>query len=660
MTEHCLNEKMRYVRGGPTCLPISLLRDMVRVFREYARNDEDKLAFRPSSVQGGRRGSHNHRTKAGLYATILETLRDLPEPLWVWPEADPANAFLQQLSVRQPWQTASVAETLRTKFFKPMFASEDRLDMDFDQGWMRNHDIEAVIHQSTKSKRSFAFLGVHTPATKALRGLLKTLHLALRQPQYRTFGVIWNTDDEDAGTHWVSALFFPRQTHYEYFDSFGHRPNRAVTCHMKAVKAEMAKFYGFAEDEWTHPPQSSVRRHQTGSTQCGMYASWFILERLSGRTFGSIQARATPDQSLCDARSRFFRKPLPAERSAMEARARAKRAVRGPAGQTGRIVLDFDSDDDDDDASNLKANTDVTALEVRDTSQTFQVELKVGDEPETTVQDDLVDERKCRGVDVRVSGRPPTKPTQSKPLTVALVGDGILDNAYYNSRDPHGLRTKDVRHFALLQLRDSKYNVVNLAVDGACVRHVVEGMEPARRLVETRPYPYPISHERRVWPLEHLKYVHTVVFSGLLPDILASPHLARGPDAVEQGLLDDGLWAQYVDAVKQLRASVARVILVSPYVPWPVGPWRPHHDTLTEVVRRFHQRLVTLARTHRLSVLHLGRSFSARRSYCTWEDSSKPSIQGGSVVAKLIAAAVMGRTRLYWLDNKDHVHEEDM
>ena len=90
----------------------------------------------------------------------------------------------------------------------------------------------------------------------------------------------------------------------EYFDSLGHPPS-------SLIKKQCALIMGPKENRWTQPATPAIR-HQMGGTQCGMYAAWFILQRIVvHKTWDEIQSKRVPDEEMERLRDDWFRAPDP-------------------------------------------------------------------------------------------------------------------------------------------------------------------------------------------------------------------------------------------------------------------------------------------------------------------------------------------------------------
>ena len=277
--------------NGPTKLSIEVLREIIKVFHEHSNNNK---IFRPCSRYGGKGGKNNHLTKEGLYKTACETL-NVPEILWIEPDYEPNNNFLKQLSLRQNWQKRSVAERIRSDFFKPILMNGRE---DFCSLWLSGDQITDIVRKATKRNRSFHMLGSYSPDSNGTKWLIKSYDT---KSTYKTYGIVWNTNS--LGSHWIAVLLFPYKNYYEYFDSTGNQINNTVREQLKQIKVHMSS------KKWVHPMWIHTK-HQSGGNQCGMYAAWYIIERIvKGITYEEIQKDPVEDSQMMKIREKYFRKP---------------------------------------------------------------------------------------------------------------------------------------------------------------------------------------------------------------------------------------------------------------------------------------------------------------------------------------------------------------
>jgi hypothetical protein len=161
--------------------------------------------------------------------------------------------------------------------------------------WLSTTDIDRVMNQYAQVFPEFYYIGCFSsdhfdhfdfPMTK-----LRNSNNA---------GLVFNLDPGfKSGSHWV-ALFFSKTStglNIEYFDSTGSRPNRYISRFIDSVRQQGDKFI----------KNSFV--HQKKDSECGVYAMFYILNRLMGRTMKDINHRRITDAEMNNFRAVFFRPP---------------------------------------------------------------------------------------------------------------------------------------------------------------------------------------------------------------------------------------------------------------------------------------------------------------------------------------------------------------
>lgn len=304
MNSDCQKNVVRFTTPGiPTCLPKYFLRDMVKEFHKVAPEDR-KSEFLGYSRYGGASEDHDHRTKKGLFDTVSEALDDLPGKLWSHPEVDPENPYLQRLSeAKPPGSQLSFASTIEEKYVKP------NLMPPFKTSWLSGRQIELAVQAATRQHTSFYFAGVHVPVIADTKNVINQIKAVWRKKRrnslyYKSYGVVWNTDAQGSGNHWVAVIFRPQHNEYEYFDSFGSPPSGAVKTQIDRVTQALSA------KPWTEIFVGT--KHQQGGHQCGVYVLWYFLERIvKKRSYASLQSRVTPDAEMVKLRIGHFIKTDP-------------------------------------------------------------------------------------------------------------------------------------------------------------------------------------------------------------------------------------------------------------------------------------------------------------------------------------------------------------
>lgn len=298
-----------------TCLTLVLLRDIMKIIYDVkdVNGVESKDSFKPFTKKGGKNGKNDHRHKSGIYKTIQEEFQ-LPEEQWLHPDIHVENEALQEMRRR------GTLERIRQRF-KPYLMG------DFCNGLLATDHITEVVEIATNRKRSFAMLGTFNSSRNSVKHINERVkkfsqqeykRRGRRYPKIKSYGLVLNTDDSNEGVHWVSALFFPYKKRWEYFDSFGDSPSKRVERVLNSVRKEMSQTYGFDNGEWTTPDTEPIQ-HQEGAIQCGMYAAWFIIQRIENKiSYDEIQSEPIRDNEMEKLRSKYFLKPSKEVREAYE------------------------------------------------------------------------------------------------------------------------------------------------------------------------------------------------------------------------------------------------------------------------------------------------------------------------------------------------------
>uniref|UniRef100_A0A6C0EVS7 Ubiquitin-like protease family profile domain-containing protein n=1 Tax=viral metagenome TaxID=1070528 RepID=A0A6C0EVS7_9ZZZZ len=151
--------------------------------------------------------------------------------------------------------------------------------------WLSNFDIENVLNQYKETYHNFDFLGP-TPIdfdTK-LNGSCVTdelckLNVADKiKNKINKIGISINLDThEKGGSHWVSLFVDLKRKFIFYFDSCGEKIPDEIKTLMDRIE-EQCKTAGIKMVQY-----NSVMKHQSGSTECGMYSLYCIINLLESK-----------------------------------------------------------------------------------------------------------------------------------------------------------------------------------------------------------------------------------------------------------------------------------------------------------------------------------------------------------------------------------------
>ena len=163
--------------------------------------------------------------------------------------------------------------------------------------WLSTNHINEIMHQYEKKFDTFKFLGA-VPAD-----ISRILQKSKLIPPFQNVGIIFNKDTHGKpGSHWVSCFIqgvsSPSDNGIktiEYFDSLGGKPNKYIQ--------EFLDLY--TTRGFTLTINNIV--HQQDSNLCGVYACYFLIQRLKGRTFNEINANIITDEFMAKCKEEYFR-----------------------------------------------------------------------------------------------------------------------------------------------------------------------------------------------------------------------------------------------------------------------------------------------------------------------------------------------------------------
>lgn len=314
-------------------MPIGTLRDLMRQVQAQAP-DNIKSFFRPFSTKGGPGGNNDHRTRAGLVATLEQAAKDRERD---WQLPDPKSFFRR---------TINSFGRESAKFIQPALVEKHRLTRNGNEIWMDADSIDTAVAQQTALLRTFAFLGVWNGNAQSLRCLKARLTAARANARIHKFGVILNTDDRGGGAHWVAVVCNTRarQRTIYYFDSFG-RPASAYPGHQAVVNA-LAHDLGISTKEHNKKDVQG-RNHYL----CGPFAVYCVVQMARE---GRVAPHLYTIRNIKKFREDIVYVPTLARRRRIynQAQKKAREHVPAPAhvssSSSGREVIVLDSSSDEE------------------------------------------------------------------------------------------------------------------------------------------------------------------------------------------------------------------------------------------------------------------------------------------------------------------------
>jgi len=197
-----------------------------------------------------------------------------------------------------------------------LFAPEKPPEWKHDKNyWLSNFDIESVLRQYEISHPHFKLLGP-TPINydtvlkngKCVWEELCRLNLQeLWNRGKRNLGIVFNLDDHDGpGLHWTSMFVDMKRATLFYYDSALY----PVPKEIRRLKNTILK-QGL---EMTPPIKFKYirnrRSQQRTSSECGMYALYFIITMLTGglleKNIELFRNQPIPDKKMVEYRNKYF------------------------------------------------------------------------------------------------------------------------------------------------------------------------------------------------------------------------------------------------------------------------------------------------------------------------------------------------------------------
>jgi hypothetical protein len=223
-----------------------------------------------------------------------------------------------------------------------------------DDPWLSDEEIADKLKQFEKEDRTFHSLQVwpRIPMSNVLTGIIKKFVPFLRMTKNgghrageRTkFGVVFNTQRRGQGRHWVLVFVDTanNKREIEYIDPLGLPPSPDMTNTLCALST--ALFIGTGR---VYTSVLNKNAYQTGASQCGMFALFYIAERLAGKTMHTIvEDVQLDDQKMQDLKTVYFRSAPEVVRKQNKHHPPSKSKGGGSSFDNGEWVSSGSSDDD--------------------------------------------------------------------------------------------------------------------------------------------------------------------------------------------------------------------------------------------------------------------------------------------------------------------------
>lgn len=178
--------------------------------------------------------------------------------------------------------------------------------------WLSNIEIIMTLKQYEKYDKSFKFLGT-TPidfdtvidnkcVTTALCRFSLTKYI---KKGINKIGIIFNTDKHDqAGSHWISLYIDIHNKLIFFFDSAGDQCPQEILNLVNRIIQQGKTINILFKFEQNYPMV-----HQTGTTECGMYCLFFIINMVKNSLpINYFKTKRIPDEEMIKYRNIYFNK----------------------------------------------------------------------------------------------------------------------------------------------------------------------------------------------------------------------------------------------------------------------------------------------------------------------------------------------------------------
>jgi hypothetical protein len=257
-----------------TCFEHSELEEIATAYNDYISTKSVCLKKKQCAL---RQPIKLVGSKEELWNAIYNRLSKICKYEYCWLDLDFVNNI----------RDVNLREKIRYFTFKPKMTRSMRT-------WLSTNDINQVMQQYQELDKTFKFVGAlpsdfYTQVKVEYGEVLK----------YKRVGIVFNLDTHDkAGSHWVAFLVDNVQRTAEYFDSTGAPPNVHIKRFIKKLLDSYIEGYTLLVNKTVHQEKNS---------ECGVYAMFYLIQRLFGKDFGSLSENVIKDDQMNVFRKVIFR-----------------------------------------------------------------------------------------------------------------------------------------------------------------------------------------------------------------------------------------------------------------------------------------------------------------------------------------------------------------
>jgi hypothetical protein len=223
------------------------------------------------------------QTKRALYDNLVVVL-GYNENKW------PDISYVHQMNNKE------INNTLRPK--KPISWCKDK------KTWLSTPELTNVMTQYEKKYKDFKYLGtVPVDCPVSVQCELSNMNLQdLQQKKKTKLGIIFNLDTHNKpGSHWVALFINISNSTISYYDSYGIKYPIHITKFISRLSKQFKNMHKKSIIQY------NKKRHQYGTSECGIYSINFIIESLKGTTLTEISKQTITDKTMNNMRDILYR-----------------------------------------------------------------------------------------------------------------------------------------------------------------------------------------------------------------------------------------------------------------------------------------------------------------------------------------------------------------
>lgn len=261
------------IKNHWTCFTLNELQEIANAFNIYIQ--KNKMCKKNKCISVHQIPIKN-KTKSQLWKSIYNKLEPICKYEHCWIDLD----FIKRID------DLDLREKIKYFTFKP------KMNKHYNK-WLNTKDINSVLQQYQEVYKSFKFLGaLPSDFYKIIKLKWSDLY------KYNTVAIVFNLDEHnETGSHWVSFLIDNRIKTIEYYDSVGDNPNKNIEEFIHKISKIFKNKYSI---------KINNIKHQHGNSECGVYAMYYITQRLSGNNFETITTNIIKDNEIKKFRKHFF------------------------------------------------------------------------------------------------------------------------------------------------------------------------------------------------------------------------------------------------------------------------------------------------------------------------------------------------------------------